>query len=275
MRTCSENGYHYILFDHLEDMLAGVKLASEENAARATYNALHQESFVGREFTSWEQVYRDAQAAWPEGLATVDQFTSELGSAKLPKPVSRRRRPRFAEDNGDELEYDRLRSGQPFWRTSRRERTAGPQTVTILVNVATSACVDHNDILWRGAAALAMTKLLEEAGFRVELYVMEKAAGTFSDGTGNCTAVCMKRAGDPLDMSSLVSTVSGWFFRSMFFRAKCIEHQGESGLGSPTSPDANDIRLITGRGDAVVLTHVTSFREAADQARAALDKLLG
>ena len=114
----------------------------------------------------------------------------------------------FSEDNGDELDYDRLRDGRDFWRTSRRENTHGPSTITIVVNVGAGCRVKHEDILWRGAAAIALATRLEEAGYRVEIWAGWRSVRLRSTrpnptrkshyDVAGVAAICLKRPDDPL-----------------------------------------------------------------------------
>ncbi len=95
----------------------------------------------------------------------------------------------------------------------------------MIVNVGGNCGTRHRNLLWRGAAAVALTRLLEEAGYRVELWAAVKVTRVWQRkdkfDTAVMDAVCLKRAGDPLDESTLISAVSGWFFRTVTFRGWC------------------------------------------------------
>src|SRR5439155_9465989 len=123
-------------------------------------------------------------------------------------------------DDGDEVDYDRLRSGQEFWRASRREFCSGSPIVSVFFNIATPASREPEEILWRGAAALVLANLLEATGYRVELWAAQYCTRcSYEDGAGVFTAVCLKRSEQPLDLATLVNAVSGWFYRTLFFQA--------------------------------------------------------
>ena len=81
-----------------------------------------------------------------------------------------------------------------------------------------------------------MTHVLEQADFRVELWVIHCANKAYQDKTGHCNAVCLKRAGDPLDIATFSAAVSGWFYRSLMFRAKCLNGAPRKTLGAPRPP---------------------------------------
>jgi hypothetical protein len=195
------------VFDSLADMVGACKEIPAERSAEGA-SGIDNEKFAGRQFGTLDEAFAALQTAWTEGIEVVERMGRELDAADLPKPVSRRRKPRFSEDDGDELDYDRLRTGRAFWRTTRRENTRGPATITVVVDVCANARVKHHDILWRGAAAVALTKRLEEAGYRVELWAAALSVENYYSTSG-FAAVCLKRPSEPLDESSLINAVSG------------------------------------------------------------------
>ena len=101
---------------------------------------LDNRTFVGRTFADWDRMYLAASKAWQEGIEKIEAMIEQVKRHQLPAPVSRKRRTRFNEDDGAELDYDRLRSGRAYWRTTRRESMRGPQTVTIVADMASPSC---------------------------------------------------------------------------------------------------------------------------------------
>ncbi len=260
MRYIEQNNCEYRLYDDLEDML------TMANQARyvASLDSSRSANFTGRrDLGSWDGVVQASRREWPEGLSVVDRMLSNLGEANLPKPKSRRRRLRWDESNGDEICYDRLRSGQPFWRESRRQVTSGPTTVTILTDVCTMCGVDAGEILWRGAAAIVLAKLLEEADYRVELWAYEKCNQRYDNAMAGMNAVCLKRPQDPLDTSTLVSSVSGWFYRTVFFRVPSLSRRYlDMSLGPVVQAQSSDLDLITNDERRIVVERIFSHESA-------------
>lgn len=198
-------------------------------------DCLTRPHFVGREWESWKAVERDCQTAWTDGADIVTQLRDSLDLSDLPRPVSRRRVLRWREDDGDELDRDRLYAGASPWRATMRESRHGPQFVQVVTDVCTGACVDHKDILWRGAAAVALTDILESAGYRVELVAAKYVTHAYDDNRrGLAAAVTLKRPGDPLDIATLAAAVSGWAYRSVWFAAYpfCQPNNINGGLGN-------------------------------------------
>ena len=271
-----ENETWYRVFDSVDDLVETISKVPDGRREHVHSQVIKRDDFVGRWFSDWNDAYAAARSGWPEGVEAVERMVAELDAGDLPRPANRRRKMRFSEDDGDELDYDRLRCGQPFWRSTRRQNTRGPQTVTIVIDVNANCKVDHEDILWRGAAAIAMTKILEEAGFRVELWTIHCARKVYSNGQGHCNAVCLKRPGDPLDIATFTAAVSGWFYRSSMFLAKAIgNYKPKMGLGKPHAPWARDIEQVVHDPNAILISGAYSYGGALWLAQRALKKLAG
>ena len=82
--------------------------------------------------------------------------------------IGRRRAP----GSSDEICKDRLQSGQidQCWRTMRRSPFVAPQTVAIETAWGGHYGQTPEELFWQGAAAAVMTDILEDAGYRVEVY---------------------------------------------------------------------------------------------------------
>lgn len=199
--------------------------------------------WIGRDFETREdgtrirdkyERMRRASAAlnehWQEGMDCVTRFREQLESA-LPAPESRRRRKVWSETDGDEVCNDRLRAGQTFWRGSRRAHS-GPNTVVIVCNCANNCNVDPERILWRAAAATATAELLENAGYRTEIWGVAHIRNCWRSSRAGDSGYChgmfyvrCKDAYQPLDASAICNSLSGWCFRTSFFRLMGHEHR--------------------------------------------------
>lgn len=210
--------------------------------------------FVGRDMAS--EPRRKAIQAYQPGMNTLDECRDECRDVALPQPKTRSRRARFDEFDGDDICLDRLRSGAPFWRTTRREETAGPQTVTLAIDVAANWKTPARAISWRGMAGILVAELLEAAGVRVELWAVSRTADAYENGDGRIVAVKVKASDAPLDTVALVNSTAGWFFRSFIFESLRDSPFGETAtghLGIPKTPDKDEVSAATGvEFDAVV-----------------------
>lgn len=235
--------------------------------------------FSGRDMKDAADCLAMEQSPWEKGLKIIEKMITELDRA-TPAPSSRRRTRVWREDDGAEVCNDRLRSGQEFWRDCRRQNTSAPATVTIIAEMATACSVSANDILWRGAAAVAMANVLENAGYRVELI----AAVTLGDLISNSrevgavhamSAVTLKRPEQPVDLASLTNWVSGWAFRTIWFSLFNQHGVPEMGYGSPanTSDTPELLDVLTPDQDRLVVSNCWSYDDAVRVAREQLAKI--
>lgn len=207
-----------LTFDSVDEM---VEMSEKFGDRVDTYR---RAKFVGRGFSSWYEVMQAARTTYKPDMDRFDQMMEQLRDAELPRPSSLKRRGLWSEEAGDEVDVDRLRRGAPYWRTTRRDHRPGPVSATILTNISTPCFRKSDTILWRGAAGVCLTHILEQAGYRVELWAVNNATTGYQNGDGAAQAVCLKRPSDPLDASGLITAVSGWFFRTMFFASYHHHH---------------------------------------------------
>lgn len=199
----SKTGAEMFVFDSMTDVVSYVNPNLFEK---------HRASFIGEELNTWDSVQERSRSDWEEGMEILHMYIDRLSKIEIPKIKSHKRKTTFNETDSDEMDYDRMREGQAFWRKSEREETHGPTTVTIVIDTTTAASQDVENILWRGAAAVALTQLLEVKGYSVELWVVN-GSNLYDDKPGKSvqTACCLKRCSDPLDSSTFINTVACWF----------------------------------------------------------------
>ena len=248
-------------------------------------------SFAGRRwvtgsdlkpFTGWDGkggLTTQINSAWPKGMAKVESMLKELRGAVTQKPRSRRRRRSWSADTGDDICLERLRAGrEEFWRHTERKNTDAPTTVTVIVNVAANSDKESTEILWRGAAAICLTELLQEAGYNVELWVAYKAGNVFTNGTDSLVGIRAKEASHPANRSALVNAVSGWFFRTIGFGSeqladKKLKLTARSSLGHASTVRDEDRERITPDTAAVVVDGAWSLERAIDTVREKLTEM--
>ena len=239
----------------------------------------NKSSFIGRKFSSWGEIIEAANSAWGDGLDAIEEMIRDIRAAEMPRPKSRRRKRRFDEMDGDEVDLDRLRSGNPYWATTHRENRDGPEDITIVVHVGGNCSQRSMDLLWQGAAAIAATEILEEAGFRVRLIASQRSHHVWASKSGGhfdtdgAVSVVLKNAGDPLDKSTLANAISGWYYRTMYFAHH--GHRSPGGyeikgvcpsLGSNRRPAKEEIEFATQDSSAKIISGCYSKADAIDAA---------
>lgn len=227
-------GYHYgmnvmdrttflLSFGGIGDMVRAAAPSVESNFHNFRQTFFGNPEWVGREFRTFDDVIKAVDSTWNEGVADVDRMAGEL-ERSLPAPVEVKRRRVWNEDAGDEIDVDRYRHAEPFFRDNAKRPQVGPRVVSLLVQVGNNCQFSSESLKWRGAACVALARVLEAAGYSSEIQCFSLAARAASpiiradvDGANIATVCNLKNAGDALDISALVNATSGWYFRTVVF----------------------------------------------------------
>lgn len=274
MLQLKQGGISFFKFDGIAEHTEEAIKASRPYLNKGSWNSCMpgQAYFVGREFTNYQQVLKAVNELWPEGMEVYDRMRRQLSNHHFTPPKSIRRRGTWSEDGGDEICLDRLRRQQPFWRTTHRDDRPGPVNVTIVTDTATFRNVSAQDILWRGAASILLTEMLEEAGYRVELWSAHHVSRAYAVKPGSFAGACLlKGPSNPLDISSLLNAVSGWFHRTIEFADLALVAQPSNGCGAPESL-STVLPLITPDLQTVVCADIWSEHQAITWVEKQLEK---
>lgn len=277
MLQISEPRREILIFDNPAE---AARLAGE-----ATYGGMHgrwvpnfeaqDHKFRGRKFRDWSEVAAAAVSPWDEGLEAVRSMQDQIEKARLPRPLSKRRRGTWSEDDGDDFDLARFRSGQAYWRASQRRRGLGFNTVTIVSDVSANRDVSPTDILWRGAASMCLAKILEQAGYRTEIWAAWGAQCYYYSGRELFSAVRLKRPHDRLDTGRVAAGVSGWFFRTVFFAAGNLAGDRPTRHLGFAVPVAHLVHHVTPDPARILVSGAWSFCEAVELVRRELETLCG
>jgi hypothetical protein len=151
---------------------------------------------------------------WPDGEQYLEDCRKALGSSLDIQGVSRRRSLAWREDDGLELEPDRLFTGAAPWRATEYRQVRGARTVSIVANLSIPGSVSFREITWPTAAAIAIADRLEDAGIRAEIWGAVTSEDCFlAKPRDYFLAVRVKAADQPLDIPALLSIAAPWFFR--------------------------------------------------------------
>jgi hypothetical protein len=235
----------------------------------------HTKGFVGEDLPNWDAVKQRVDRCWAEGLQTIEDYTKALTEAGVPAIKSHKRVPKFSFDEGDDVDIEKMMAGEAFYKQAAREESGTVNEVTVVTDTTTPQYHDAMDILWRGAAALALTRILEERGYRVELWVVNGSYLFSGRQTPVMTACKLKACEDPLDLSTLVNTIGGWFYRTVTFTTlyTICEIAGQTpahALGSAYYPTEKDLDLISTDPVRIYSSGVFSRDGALDMIRARL-----
>lgn len=210
------NGFAAI-FDGLNDIVA----SAEAHRGRSRYSMLDNSAeWIGGVFRNWKDVRSRTNEPNPMERARVEQVQAALEKSHLPSPVSRARKHRWSEDDG-EVDSDRvLRGESDFYRETYRTQKTGTQHVSILMKIGGNCHRSSDSLFWSSAAAIAVVDKLEEAGFSCEVWGYNWSSSAYESGKSWFLAARLKEAGDPLTVESLITVGSGWFFRTAGIQAQ-------------------------------------------------------
>jgi hypothetical protein len=178
-----------------------------------------------------------------ETLAEIDAMRRTLVN-ELALPTTARRKVRRGMEWGDDLDADRYLSREPnAWEQSVRD-PATRRTVTIGVNLTVCAGQNADELLYRGAAAVALADLLTQRGINVRLIGFSVGEEVSSRMHRLVSTVEFKAADMPLDVASLATAVCDvGFFRMVVMPAEfrhltgqvstCLGIRGGQYLPSP------------------------------------------
>ena len=137
-------------------------------------------------------------------------------------PRDTRRRLRRCE-LGDAVNIGDVYAGrwQTAWTRATRQSAQAPQRVDLLVDVSIQGGAHHDELFWRGAAAIALCDMLESAGYMVRIVVgFAGALVADKDRKASCR-VTVKDYDKPLDMSTASAVMLPGFFRALGLAWMC------------------------------------------------------
>lgn len=237
-----------------------------------------EDGFKGRRFSGgWKGLEKALFEPWDEGMKTYDRIMNQLRDEELPRPKSLKRVGTWSDEEGDDVDMDRLRAGQTYLRTTRRSHRPGPLSVTVVAVVGDSAGWRSMDLLYRGAAAIALTEILEKVGYRVELWATRHVGCPYSSrwvgGASLLMTTLLKRGSDPLDTIAFINAVSGWCFRTLYFGSMWLCGTPMSRYGFPKSLREEHTKHFTSDQQVIICDNIGNHSQAVSTIRSEIAKL--
>lgn len=178
-----------------------------------------------------EQVHRPAEKL----LKAIDDMREHL-TAEVDMPTKPRRKIRRGQDWGDTLDADRIlaRDPMPWERTDREPQDK--RLVKIAVNLSVHCRQKPSEILYRGAATLALADFLTEQGCNVEIVAFMVAGNVSDDVNVGVSKIVVKHPDMPMDVGALAfSLCEIAFYRLVVVIGSARRWPGKlyHGLGHP------------------------------------------
>ena len=187
--------------------------------------------YLGR-LKSLDSIKKLHEKGWKKGSEKAMELADGL-MKNVVQPVGIRRRIRWGDD-GDEFDRERLMDGHfdSCWRSSRRQVAPATPIINIAVGWGGNANLSHEQLFWSGAAALALIRILENAGYQTSLTAV--CANDRNSSTEHIAICCrVKKAGEYLRSDAVASIIChAATFRTFLFAAYAsAPFQQDSGLG--------------------------------------------
>ncbi len=197
-------------------------------------------------------------------MGKVETMREKLGvEFPLPSTVKRQRRRGLCE--GDEIDADRYARRVPeIWEKVVRV-SADKRIVRIGVNICVNASERAENMLWRGAAAIALSDYLQASGASVEIVAFDASSSACNQTTYSLFSIICKRADMPADQGAIVTALCELgFFRAVLFlcEAKMLPgyvDYGTSSLLRPEDAKTVDFLLDTNvKGESAAIAWIES-----------------
>lgn len=265
-------------FESLDRLLAVANAAQKIRYHKSSEGGVTRSDFIGRAFSSWEDCYKKAHAPWQDGIDIVLSMIENIEKhVTLPKPKSIKRRGTWSEEDGDEISVDRLRNGDAYWRKMQKREVLGAQTISVFFTVNAPANCASDRLFWRGVVAIVLTHLLENAGYRVELFAVRHAMDAYKDGDSAFMSCCLKQSRQPVDIASIANAVSGWFYRTIWMQAQYAfrpkELQKDLGISLSLSEENQYVKELAGKNKIIVIDTIYSEGSVVDEIRKAIMRI--
>lgn len=268
-----ESGLFRMKFDSITDTIkASMKDYGQSESNRKLLTDFQNEALSGE--SRWGNYYTRAKfdAALVESPQELIDSVTELKNellGDLALPTQPRRRVRRGLDNGDDINADRWLDRDPnCWERSVREPTTR-KVLKLGINLAICGGAQPCELLYRGAAALALTDVLIERGESVEITLFHSSSGFSTAEARTLGEILVKSADMPLDVGSLAfAACEVAFFRVvvLFAEARMLKGKVTRGLGRPITMPAQ----IASQFDFLIDSDVLSRSAATDWLRSKL-----
>lgn len=177
--------------------------------------------FLGREFTSKQELLSAVDLPWPEGMEAVEDYRKRIDEGTT-RAVSVKRKRRFIDD-GEDIDVNRYIASDPMYRsTVRRQKNYGNRNIKLICHCGGVSSVSSDEMFIRTAAVVATADILEDAGYSCEIVMYYRSMNVYrtSNYQGIITVIQLKKFGEPINVNNLIVAMSPWLFRSVHFEQR-------------------------------------------------------
>lgn len=226
--------------DHIRHAVASVSAAIKRcGSVNPDTFFHHKEALMRSDLSNWNDLQAALSQPWVEGIRIIEKLREGIPEQDTDFTSARRRRRGTSEFDG-EVDFDR-------WIAGREDFYDLPTSVKVkgngkFVSLAFTNSMPFNikgvQAFTQAAAVVAAVDKLEAQGLQVELTLYAMAHRMYKDGAPDrYSTVLLKKAGDPVNVESIATGISPWFFRLVTLGSMCADKglfTVDEGMGWPS-----------------------------------------
>jgi hypothetical protein len=159
-----------------------------------------------KKITDGYEMIRDG---WEEG---AKKAVNTLSNASIPEinGIESMRRTLVFADYGETLNLDQAMAGnwEKAWQTCRRIRSGVSRVLSIAIPFGGNCGMTSEQLFWNGAQGMIITDILEDKGYRVQLYGVYVSEQTCDGHLWDIDIVDLKKSDEPLRMDGIAAVVA-------------------------------------------------------------------
>lgn len=160
-----------------------------------------------------------------------------------------KRKYKYAEDDGDDMSYDRYIEGMPCMRKRIRNHGNGNgKFITLYVSICENCWCSAESLMQRAYTAMRIVDYLESNGYRTQIvaYADNRNPGKLYKGGEYhkidtlSVEVTIKKFDEPLIKGQILTAISPWFFRYWMFKFWTAKFKMNWGYGQSYRRDVKE-----------------------------------
>ena len=248
-------------------------------------NRIEGDSWFG-DINSYEDIQRKLRDGHKKGIEVIQSLVTECQQVANNNRgmLKNRRRVRVNGPEGDSFSYDRFqhRGLDQAWSTKKRAARGIAPIISICFLNSVHCGISEKQMAWRPAAALALSEMLSDMGYNVELSMLYVNKYTCDTDNVWCQRVTLKGADEPFRMQALSMATHVGIFRTIGFMMMGMHDTSQvihDGLGwpwnenDPSFSSVHDVTKMGFEGTPVFLPCCFDEEEAMKSIKETLKKL--
>lgn len=173
------------------------------------------------DINSYADIQEKLRSGHKPGLEKIQKLLTSVRQVanNNRKELRDRRRVKVIGPEGDTFNYDRFqhRGLDAAWSTKKRRARGQAPIISLGFLNGVNCSMNEDQMAWRPAVALALTEMLSEMGYHVELSQIQVNKLTRSEKKVWCQRTVLKAADEPLRLQALSMATHVGIFRTIGF----------------------------------------------------------